>query len=191
MWRWLILSRPCIFSGLCLTNCLKICSKKLWINTRFSSCFLLLWSGLPDGLFSNQKSKFGYILEGLALKDVGIFNRHLVAFTVFRYILWTFGIVRGNLAYFFPFWYFVPRKIWQPWLIGCLCNFPISLDRMTTTSTSTTWRDASKHSRRRSDKPARSCLRAKFLVQRKSTDKFGGLAGLHTHILDCHAFLET
>jgi hypothetical protein len=31
-----------------------------------------------------------------------------------RYILWTFGIVRGNLAYFFPFWYFVPRKIWQP-----------------------------------------------------------------------------
>jgi hypothetical protein len=126
MWRWLILSRPCIFSGLCLTNCLKICSKKLWINTRFSSCFLLLWSGLPDGLFSNQKSKFGYILEGLALKDVGIFNRHLVAFTVFRYILWTFGIVRGNLAYFFPFWYFVPRKIWQPWLIGCLCNFPIS-----------------------------------------------------------------
>jgi hypothetical protein len=30
------------------------------------------------------------------------------------YILWTFSIVRDNLAYFSPFWYFVPRKIWQP-----------------------------------------------------------------------------
>jgi hypothetical protein len=44
------------------------------------------------------------------------------------YILWTLGpfyglllyfcdiwyIVRGNLVYIFPFWYFVPRKIWQP-----------------------------------------------------------------------------
>jgi hypothetical protein len=34
---------------------------------------------------------------------------------VFCYILWTFGIVRGNLVHFPPFWYFVPRKIWQPW----------------------------------------------------------------------------
>jgi hypothetical protein len=31
-------------------------------------------------------------------------------------ILWTLGIVRGNLVYtYFPFWYFVPRKILQPW----------------------------------------------------------------------------
>jgi hypothetical protein len=29
--------------------------------------------GLPDGLFSNQKSKFGKILEGLAMEEVGIF----------------------------------------------------------------------------------------------------------------------
>jgi hypothetical protein len=28
---------------------------------------------LPDGIFSNQKSKFGQILEGLAMEDVGIF----------------------------------------------------------------------------------------------------------------------
>jgi hypothetical protein len=27
----------------------------------------------------------------------------------------TFGKVHGNMAYFIPFWYFVPRKIWQPW----------------------------------------------------------------------------
>jgi hypothetical protein len=26
----------------------------------------------------------------------------------------TYGIVRGNLVYFLPFWYFVPWKIWQP-----------------------------------------------------------------------------
>jgi hypothetical protein len=48
----------------------------------------------------------------------------LVRFTVFCYILWTFGIVCGNLVYFFPFWYFVPRKIWQPWPAhGCDVNF--------------------------------------------------------------------
>jgi hypothetical protein len=33
---------------------------------------------LPDGLFSNQKFKFGEILEGLAMEDVGIFYGHLV-----------------------------------------------------------------------------------------------------------------
>jgi hypothetical protein len=30
-------------------------------------------AGLQDGLFSNQKSKFGYILKRLAVEDVGIF----------------------------------------------------------------------------------------------------------------------
>jgi hypothetical protein len=48
------------------------------------------------------------------MEDVGIFYGHLVHFAVFCYILWTFGIVRGNLVNLFPFWYFVPRKIWQP-----------------------------------------------------------------------------
>jgi hypothetical protein len=48
------------------------------------------------------------------MEDVGIYYGHLVHFAVFCYILWTFGIVCGNLVYIFPFWYFVPRKIWQP-----------------------------------------------------------------------------
>jgi hypothetical protein len=39
-------------------------------------------------------------LEGLTMEDVGIFYWHLVHFTVFCYILWTVGIVRGNLVYF-------------------------------------------------------------------------------------------
>jgi hypothetical protein len=50
------------------------------------------------------------------MEDAGICYGHLVHFTVLSYILWTFGIVCGNLVYFFLFWYFVPRKIWQPWL---------------------------------------------------------------------------
>jgi hypothetical protein len=33
-------------------------------------------AGLPDGLFSKQKSKFGEILEGLVMKIFGIFYDH-------------------------------------------------------------------------------------------------------------------
>jgi hypothetical protein len=35
---------------------------------------------LPDGLFSNQKSQFGYILEGLRWENVEIFHGHLEYF---------------------------------------------------------------------------------------------------------------
>jgi hypothetical protein len=35
-------------------------------------------------------------------------------FTAIGNILWPFGIFCGHLVYFFPFWYFVQRKIWQP-----------------------------------------------------------------------------
>jgi hypothetical protein len=48
--------------------------------------FLLLSeSGLPDGLFSNQKSQFGQILEGLKMEKAGIF-------------LWSFGRFYGHLV---------------------------------------------------------------------------------------------
>jgi hypothetical protein len=69
---------------------------------------------LPDGLFSNQKSKFGKFLEGLAMEDVGILYDTWS-------ILWSFVIFYGHLVqflviwYIFPLWYFFPRKIWQPW----------------------------------------------------------------------------
>jgi hypothetical protein len=56
------------------------------------------------------------------MEDVGIFYKRLIHFTVFYYILWIFGIVCGNLVYFSPFWYFVPRKIWQPWLQRRRCK---------------------------------------------------------------------
>jgi hypothetical protein len=59
-------------------------------------------------------------LEGLAIEEDCIFYGHFVQFRVFCYILWTFGEVRGNLVDFYPFWYFVPRKIWQPCTKLCL-----------------------------------------------------------------------
>jgi hypothetical protein len=42
---------------------------------------------LPDGLFSNQKCQFWYILEFLAKKQVGKFYGHFVYFTALWYIL--------------------------------------------------------------------------------------------------------
>jgi hypothetical protein len=71
-------------------------------------------TGLPDGLFSNQKRHFGFILQGLAMENLRIFYDHLVYFMAIGNILWSFGIVCCNLLYFPPFWYFGPRKIWQP-----------------------------------------------------------------------------
>jgi hypothetical protein len=60
----------------------------------------------------------GKFLEGLAVEDVGIFYGPLVHFTVFFYILWTFRIVRDNLAHFFLFGYFVCTKKNLATLIG-------------------------------------------------------------------------
>jgi hypothetical protein len=59
-----------------------------------------------DGLFSNQKSKFGLILEGLAMEDDGTYRYiiygHLVHFTALGDILWTFGIQFVVIWYVFP-----------------------------------------------------------------------------------------
>jgi hypothetical protein len=50
------------------------------------------------------------------MEDVGIFDGHLVHFTVFCFILWTFGIVRGNLVYFSRFDILYQEKPGNP---GC------------------------------------------------------------------------
>jgi hypothetical protein len=55
-------------------------------------------------------------MEGLAMANLGIFYDHLVYCIAIGNILWPFGIFCGHLVYFPPFWYFVPRKIWQPCL---------------------------------------------------------------------------
>jgi hypothetical protein len=49
------------------------------------------------------------------LENVYVFYGHLEYLTVIWYILWSFGTFCDHLAYIFPFWYHVPRKIWQPW----------------------------------------------------------------------------
>jgi hypothetical protein len=65
-------------------------------------------SGLPDGIFSNQKSKVGQILEGLAMENVGQFYVHLVKFTAIWYILWLFGLFFAGSSMLYD------AKIWQP-----------------------------------------------------------------------------
>jgi hypothetical protein len=69
---------------------------------------------MPDGIFSFQKSQFGYIFEGLRMEIIGIIYEHLIQFTAVLCILYKFGTFCGHLVYFFPFWYVAPRKIWQP-----------------------------------------------------------------------------
>jgi hypothetical protein len=50
-------------------------------------------------------------LEGLAIEDVSIYYGYLVYFTAIFYIFC------GNFVSFYPFWYIVPRKIWQPFTL--------------------------------------------------------------------------
>jgi hypothetical protein len=52
------------------------------------------------------------------MKDVDKFYVRLVYFTVNSYILWPFGIFCRHFNIVIPFWYIVPRKIWQPWAEG-------------------------------------------------------------------------
>jgi hypothetical protein len=67
--------------------------------------------GLPDGIFSNQKTKF---LDGLAMEDVDIFYGHLVFLQPMGIIYVHFVIFCSNLVYFSSFWYVVPTTIRQP-----------------------------------------------------------------------------
>jgi hypothetical protein len=72
-------------------------------------------AGLPDGIFSNQKSQFGKIFEGLGMEKVGIFSGRLKYIMAIWCILW----LLGNVC-FQPFWYIMSRKIWQPCSQGIL-----------------------------------------------------------------------
>jgi hypothetical protein len=72
-------------------------------------------SGLSDGLFSNQKSQCGNILESIGTKKVGMCYDHLEYIMAIWYKLCPFSIVCSHLVYFSQFGMFGPRKIWQPW----------------------------------------------------------------------------
>jgi hypothetical protein len=60
------------------------------------------------------------------MEDVGIFYGHLVHFTVFCYILWTFGIVPVNLVYFSPVLVFCIKKNLAT-LRRCCCSLSFHL----------------------------------------------------------------
>jgi hypothetical protein len=72
--------------------------------TAFADGFESLNPGLPDGLFSNQKSQFGKSLEGLRLENVDIPYDHLEYFTDIWDIFRTFGIFYVHLGYFTDIW---------------------------------------------------------------------------------------
>jgi hypothetical protein len=61
-----------------------------------------LASGLPDGLFSNQKSQFGKKFQGLGLESLDIFMDKLRYFMTIWYFVCLFGTVfrlwKKNLA---------------------------------------------------------------------------------------------
>jgi hypothetical protein len=47
--------------------------KKTSLASKSNLAKTTLTAGLPDGTFSNQKSQFGQILEGLRMENFGIF----------------------------------------------------------------------------------------------------------------------
>jgi hypothetical protein len=55
--------------------------------------------GLPDGIFSNQKSQFGEFLEGL-IYLIDIKNSAYILRPCNTYIGWTFGAFCCNLVHF-------------------------------------------------------------------------------------------
>jgi hypothetical protein len=65
-----------------------------------SKSWLQVRPGLPDGMFSDQKSQIVYILESLGLENVGTYTYIMVIW----YILWPFGIFYGHLVYFMAIW---------------------------------------------------------------------------------------
>jgi hypothetical protein len=78
----------------------------------------LCFPELPDGIFS--KSKFGEILEGLAVEDVGIFMElglfygHLEYFMdiwIYFMDIWIYFMV---IRYIYPRFGILYKKIWQP-----------------------------------------------------------------------------
>jgi hypothetical protein len=64
--------------------------------------------------FQTKNPNLGGIFDGVSMEDVGIFYGHLDYFMAMSYVLWPFGMVCSFLVYFSPFWYVVPRNIWQP-----------------------------------------------------------------------------
>jgi hypothetical protein len=61
-------------------------ARTLKYTSAYFVTIFLRGTGLPDGIFSKQKSKFGYILEDLLIENVGVFYGHLLHFTIIWYM---------------------------------------------------------------------------------------------------------
>jgi hypothetical protein len=61
------------------------------------------WAGLPDGLFSSQKSQFGKIFQGLRFENVDIFYGHFEYFMDIWDILLPFVTFCVHLVHFSGF----------------------------------------------------------------------------------------
>jgi hypothetical protein len=71
-------------------------------------------AGLPDGIFSWQKSQFGKIFEGLAFEVVDMFHCLLV------------HVFYGHLVHFMAIWYTYFIAIWYIlWSFGIFSGFGI------------------------------------------------------------------
>jgi hypothetical protein len=87
------------------------------METYVVTTFAALSPGLPEGIFSNQKSQFGQILECLAMKEAGKFYGHLVYFTAISYTLCPFRIFCGHFGKFFRFVMLYHEKSGNPVLV--------------------------------------------------------------------------
>jgi hypothetical protein len=70
------------------------------LHTYLPSKLSMYAAGLPDGLFSHQKSQFWLNLEGIGIENVAIFYDLLEYCTTIWYNIQPFGIVCGHLVYF-------------------------------------------------------------------------------------------
>jgi hypothetical protein len=108
-------------------NCAHVFDFLGWFSSKWvretGSRVLYFPAGLPDGLFSDQKS--GYILEGLGMVNVGIFYDHLEYFTSIWYIIYGRLVWLVVIWYFFPIWYVWNKKNLATLLPGPLHRFHI------------------------------------------------------------------
>jgi hypothetical protein len=86
--------------------------EKTKIRRIWSRCRRRNLQGCQMACFQTKNPKFGQILEGFWMVNVGIFYDHLENFMAIWYNLWPLVVI----CYIFPdFGMFGPRKIWQPW----------------------------------------------------------------------------
>jgi hypothetical protein len=102
---------------------------KMWIHEKLNAKFAFCLSGLSveQGCqmvyFQTKNCNLGKFRK-VCKENIGIFYGHFSLFTAIWNILWTFGIFCGNLVYFPPCWYIVPRNIWQPCCRVAKCFSP-------------------------------------------------------------------